>query len=252
MAPAPDALRVLYSEGYFRSPDSREVGYTDYLADEANVRATFRRRLRDLLRLAPPGRLLSVGEAYGFLLDEARRLGFEGAGIEISDFAARHARERLGLDVRTGAIEDVALPPASWDWAVLYDVIEHFPVPATAIRRVAESLRPGGLCVVTTPDVEAPTARVTGAAWMGWKSPDEHLSYFSRRTLASLLRRAGLVPIRARYVGKYITGEFFLKRLHLYLPGVADALLRAARSVRLPARLYINPFDIIEVVARRA
>ncbi|MCI0343464.1 MAG: class I SAM-dependent methyltransferase [Planctomycetales bacterium] len=251
-APTRDGLLAFYGEAYFRSADSREVGYTDYLADEGNIRATFRRRLRDLVRLAPPGRVLSVGEAHGFFLDEARRLGFVGTGIELSDTAARHAREGLGLDVRTGPLEDASLPPASFDWAVLYDVVEHFADPAAALVRVASALRPGGLCVLTTPDVEAPTARATGASWMGWKSPGEHLSYFSRRTLRGLLRRSGLRPIRERYVGKFVTGDLFVRRIRLYLPGLARAFASAGRLLGLPGRVYVNPYDIIEVVARRA
>ena len=51
------------------------------------------------------GHLLEVGCMYGFFLDEAKKVGFEPGGIEISAKAATYAREELGLDVHLGRLE---------------------------------------------------------------------------------------------------------------------------------------------------
>ena len=56
-------------------------GYTNYLAQEPTLRRTFRRLLRSMQSHGmtgpssaggPAGRLLEIGSAYGFFLDEAR------------------------------------------------------------------------------------------------------------------------------------------------------------------------------------
>ena len=52
------------------------------------------------------GRALDVGCATGRLLEGLRARGWEAYGVETGAAAAAHARERLGLDVRTGSLED--------------------------------------------------------------------------------------------------------------------------------------------------
>jgi 2-polyprenyl-3-methyl-5-hydroxy-6-metoxy-1,4-benzoquinol methylase len=53
------------------------------------------------------GRLLEIGCAGGFFLDEGRKRGFEVVGIELNATMATHARTPLGLNVIQGRIEDI-------------------------------------------------------------------------------------------------------------------------------------------------
>ena len=63
---------ALYGDAYFAA-----YAGGDYLAEEAQRRRESRRRLDLLARTTPPpARLLEVGAAAGFLLDEARRRGY--------------------------------------------------------------------------------------------------------------------------------------------------------------------------------
>ena len=55
-----------------------------------------------------------------------------------------------------------------------------------------------------------------------------------------------------RHIGKYVTIGFFLDRLGLYVPRLARLLDRVGRSLRLSGRsLYVNPFDIVAITARK-
>src|SRR5262249_36404199 len=87
MPSAAELARLYDDPAYFRDADS---GYGDYLSAENSHRRMAARRLRWIGRYQAPGRLLDVGCAAGFFIDEARQRGWEVAGIEISsDMRAR-------------------------------------------------------------------------------------------------------------------------------------------------------------------
>ena len=110
------------------------------------------------------GRLLDVGCAYGFFLQEARR-HFEVAGIEIAEDAAAHARQQ-GLCVLTGVADAATLARlGNMDVIVLLDVIEHLPAPHETLALCARHLNPGGIIVITTGDFASLYARLAGAHW---------------------------------------------------------------------------------------
>ena len=81
-----------------------------------------RKRCRYVTDHLRSGRLLDVGCATGLFLVAMRQTGaWEVAGVDLSEDAARVARERYGLDVFTGTLEEAAYPDAS------FDAIERFP-----------------------------------------------------------------------------------------------------------------------------
>lgn len=215
--PAPEEARRLYGESYYRDPVR---GYLDYEADEAAFRREFRRRLRLLIRVRPRGRLLEVGCATGGFLAEAARAGYEAEGIEPDAAVAATAAARSGRPVRAGTIEEVDLPAASFDVAVLFEVVEHLVDPVAALRRVARALRPGGLLAVSVPDYGSLWARLSGSRWP-MITPWEHLHYFTRGTLAATLAAAGFDRVRfapARTVFSVATAAFQLGIPVRFLP----------------------------------
>src|SRR5262249_22506677 len=154
-----------------------------------------------LLDLVPRGgRLLELGCACGFLLLAARERGFSAEGVEMSAWASTQARERYGLDVRTGHVEGLALPTDSYDVVVLADVIEHLHDPRRTLRHVHRVLRPGGRLLLLTPDIGSLTARLMGPRW--WGLLDDHYFYFSRRTLRRLLVDEGFAIERISALGR--------------------------------------------------
>lgn len=62
------------------------------LEDEESYRVYFARKLDDLQRHRPSGRLLDVGCGAGFFLDAARRRGYGVAGVDLSPVPAAYAR----------------------------------------------------------------------------------------------------------------------------------------------------------------
>jgi len=236
--PTGEALHTLY----------RETLDVPYLTEEAGRRATAARLLGTIGERVPAGRLLDVGCGPGLLLDEARALGYDAMGLELSRDAARHAREALGLDVREIALEDFE-DDEGFDVVVLADVIEHLEDPLGGIERCARLLRPGGALCVVTPDPSSVAARLAGRRWWGYLPA--HTCLLPRRTLRELLAAQGLVVS----VDVPLVRTFGLRR---WAGGLAERLgpLRGpvdALGRRLPARasLSLSLGDERVVVAQR-
>lgn len=186
--PATIDFGAIYGEAYYTG--GTDQVFADYLGEEKSRRASARRRVWGLRLLRSRGRLLDVGCAAGFFLIEAQR-HYQVQGVEFSDFSARFARERFGLDVFTGTLKQAQLPAAQFDLITLWDVIEHVPDPDVVLAEAARLLKPDGRLVLTTGDIGSRYARRQGGQWH-LLAPPWHLYYFSRETLARLGAAAGL------------------------------------------------------------
>lgn len=237
-------LDELYSPAYFRHDGASSVGYGDYLGH----RALHLRNARALLTLlereipGPSRRIVDIGCAHGFFLAAARDRGWTGYGVDISAEAVRYARETLGLAVLRGEVEQAGFEPGSFDAVALLGTIEHLPDPLRTLRAAARLLRPEGHLLITTLDVEGALRHYE------WKPP-EHLYYFSFRTLAALVRAAGLDVQWRRWYWAWYSVSDLAARLWRYgrLPGaagVARALDRAGVG-RLAVRIPTNEMLVL-------
>lgn len=100
-------------------------------------------------------RLLDVGCGGGLICEPMARLGGAVTGIDPAEeniAAARlHAeKSRLPIDYRAQRVEEIAASPERYDVTVCLEVIEHVPDPARFVAACAETVRPGGLLIVST------------------------------------------------------------------------------------------------------
>jgi SAM-dependent methyltransferase len=147
-------------------------------------------------------RMLEVGTGAGLFLKAASRAGWNASGLELSAEGAAFARDRLGLDVRQERAEEMSFPEASFDVAVMFDVIEHLFDPRAVLTATRRALKPGGVLVVSTPNFTALSRFLLGIDW-AVLSPLEHTYYYTERTLAAMLQKCGFVSTRSirRFAG---------------------------------------------------
>lgn len=138
------------------------------------------------------GRILDVGCMFGFLLDEARRLGMATSGIELSPGAAQVAADK-GHDVFTGTIEAFAAKNPTLRFSAIFaqHVLEHIPDPRAFLATAKSMLEPGGKVVICVPNFEARLRKLTPSGW-GWYQVPVHLHHFSSRALRHLMHDVGL------------------------------------------------------------
>jgi SAM-dependent methyltransferase len=222
--PLPDQSTATsnFSAGYFAGDDT--AGYADYVADEAIHRRNARRHLRRAARAGarPPGTLLEVGCAAGFLLDEARCAGWDVHGVDVAA-EMRTAATGLGVPV-ADTVGATGLGPASVDLAVLNQVLEHVADPGALLDELAGLVRPGGLLTIETWDRSSALARALGPRWQQ-VSPPSVLWLFGRSDLAGLLAQHGFRPVRIRPAVKLVSVDTVGGQAR-WLRGVATGRVR--------------------------
>lgn len=147
----------------------------------------------------PGGTVVDVGCGSGAHLAELRDLGWNTVGVEPSDTAALAARERLGLDVRTGTLEDAAIPQGYANVVLLRMVLEHVRDPRRTLAEARRILKPGGRIIVSVPNAGSIETRLFGPSWFAWDLP-RHLCHFTPGSLTAMLREAGFGRIRVRHL----------------------------------------------------
>lgn len=224
-----------------------------YVEEREGRELTFRRHLDHLesqLSINGRGRLLDVGCHVGVFLEEAQARGWDAWGVEPSEWAVAQAREH-DLQVIQGTLEDAEFPDDHFDLVTLWDVIEHLSDPMGELRQIARIVRPGGWICIHTMDVGSLFARLTGERWP-WLM-EMHLYYFSRDTLAAMLRRAGFQVVETSARGRVLRLGYVVSRLVPYSTAVADAMHWVARALGLACLpVPINFGDLFTVYACRA
>jgi 2-polyprenyl-3-methyl-5-hydroxy-6-metoxy-1,4-benzoquinol methylase len=231
-----------YTADYFNG--SHSDGYADYRGAEPVLRKEFARTVAFLRGIVPSGRLLDIGCAYGFFLQEAKPF-YEVSGIELAEDAAAYCRTS-GLDVHTGIADEAAMARAGpLDVMTLFDVIEHLPDPHEVLALAARHLKPGGIVVVTTGDFGSLTAKLMGPKWR-LMTPPQHLWFFTRESIRSMGARSGLTMTRFSHPGKVVPLSLIGFQLRRML-GLRPAPLAAASRIGVP----VNLFDAMRVVLRK-
>jgi methionine biosynthesis protein MetW len=183
-------------------------------------------QLRSLLRrfVQSGARCLDVGCGDGrtvgpWLVEHGCRY----VGVDVSETAV-HQAAAVGLDARV--IEDATVLPfddASFDVGLMVEVLEHLFAPHEAVAELHRVLRPGGVLLVTVPNVCYWRRRVDLALFGRWnpfgddlsvEQPwrDPHVRFFTLRSMARMLRQAGFVSVATEGHGGAILRDLPLVR----------------------------------------
>ena len=231
-----------YTGDYFSG--GHADGYGDYAGAEAVLRREFAGTVDFIRRFRQSGKLIEVGCAYGFFLEEAKR-HFDVSGIELAEDAASAARAR-GLDVLSGVADEENLAKlGKADVIVLLDVVEHLPDPHEVLARCARFLEPGGIIVLTTGDFGSALARWAGPRWR-LMTPPQHLWFFTKDSMTRLARRFGMAVESFAHPWKVVPLSLVAFQLRR-MAGLAPAKSDGGGGVGVP----VNLFDAMRVVLRK-
>jgi len=201
--------------------------------------------LRDLRRFRTTGSLLEIGCGEGDFLKVAAENGWKTTGIEVSEIAARTAREKHGLEVLTGTVEQHLgrLAPGSFDVVVLWGLLEHLRNPGEILRTARRLVRSGGAVLLYTPNANSIFHRLARTAHilsfgllrgaMECVIIAMHPMYFTPRTAQRVLKDSGFLVATVEMADIDLDLVFKFYRTSWWSNGL---LLTAARLLQLATR----------------
>jgi len=146
-------------------------------------------------------RLMDIGCDTGtFLAVAAREFGISPIGVDVGARALAVAAQQ-GIEVYRATIETA--PEHLQDLAAItaIDLIEHLSDPAAFLREIRKRLRPGGVAYLETPNIRSAvygTGRILSSLTGGRPAalyqrlfPAQHIQYFTRASLATLVKACG-------------------------------------------------------------
>ncbi len=140
------------------------------------------------------GKLLEIGCGNGNYLALMSRWGWATEGLDFDQAAVSKARQK-GLNVIRGDLEFQRYPDCCFDVVFSSHVIEHVTDPAALVAESLRVLKPGGRCIVVTPNVLSWSHRLFGRHWRGLEPP-RHLHLFTPQSLRNLAASCGAENIR--------------------------------------------------------
>jgi methionine biosynthesis protein MetW len=173
-----------------------------------------------ILEAIPPGsRVLDIGCASGYLAAALRDQGSRTVGIEPDPGMAQEAEQHCERVIATQleqAMDDLA--GEHFDAIVLGDVLEHLADPWTTLTWARERLAPGGVALVSVPNIAHWSARWSLARgrfdYADYGIFDRtHLRFFTQRTAHELAQSAGFEVEGERWTPAPLPGEAIARRI---------------------------------------
>jgi 2-polyprenyl-3-methyl-5-hydroxy-6-metoxy-1,4-benzoquinol methylase len=256
--PSPEALKELYTAEYFSNQDNcfkgRYFGYVDYAGNRGEITDSFRPRLERIEAVLDGrrGRLLDIGCALGYFLHLAAQNGWQVYGTDVSAAAAASAAGVPGASVFCGPVEAAGFAPGSFDAVTMWDVIEHLPDPAATVRHANKLLKPGGVFALVTPDAGSLAARLLRSRWPEFRRIEEHIYFFSRGTLAALLKKHGFEVVRVEGAGRIFDVTSIINEMKIYNFKFFGALSSLSERLGLSnLKIYVKPGYKLAMYARK-
>ncbi|MFH1635576.1 MAG: class I SAM-dependent methyltransferase [Chloroflexota bacterium] len=145
----------------------------------------------------PSTRLLEIGCGLGHLSGQLED-SFDTYAIDVNAWAIQQAPQVApATRFNLASAEDLPFARDSFGVIIIKHVVEHLPRPEQAIRELGRILAPGGVLILSAPNLASLLKPLKGERWIGYQDPT-HISLKPPDEWLHLLRHeAGLRVVRA-------------------------------------------------------
>lgn len=165
-------------------------------------------------------KLIEIGCGRGEYLSLFRETGVEAYGLEYSEESVGHCTGQ-GLRVTSGFVDhpDHALEYAPFDAFAVLNFLEHWPNPNASLSGIARNLSDGAVGLVEVPNFDIILKKNLFTEFIS-----DHIFYFTRETLETLLRLNGFEMLECAEVWHgYILSAVVRKRTPCDIAGFSAA-----------------------------
>ncbi len=221
-----------------------------YDAMTESLQKTYGFYLQRIGNLVPnKDRLLEIGCGNGFFLEKALELGYKNVyGVEPSSEAISKAAPAIARNIVNDVFTSGQFEGSFFDVICFFQTLDHVIDPNEFLRLCYLYLKPGGIILSITHNIDALSSRL-----LGEKCPMidiEHIYLFNKKTLREIFSRNGFHVIEVFNVANTFPIEYYLQMMPL--PGsVKDILNRLLSGLRLKDINITAQLGNIGIIARK-
>lgn len=221
--PSTDDLQEFYDQD-----TQAKLIYENIDVEEARRRSQFdvvrrSKLVQSFIQNKETARVLEIGTGYGFFIKEMKNEGYDIEGIEISEARRNIARSLTkntiyGYDLVKEMPEELI---GKYDIIVMFQVLEHILDPGLFLDKIRKMLKEEGIVIIEVPNLDDHLLGIS-KDYFDFFYQIAHLSYFSPKSLGSLLNQCHYRNIEIygsqRYSVQNMMNWLLNKKPQLYNP----------------------------------
>ncbi|HKZ44887.1 MAG TPA: class I SAM-dependent methyltransferase [Anaerolineales bacterium] len=181
--------------------------------------------------------LLEIGSGLGHLVGQLDG-HFRTFGIDVNPWALSASKNVAGsTHLQVASADRLPFESDSFGVVIIKHVVEHLQGPALCITEIGRLLKPGGVLILSTPNLESLLKPWKGDRWIGYQDPT-HISLKQPAEWLQMVASAGLKTRRVFADGfwdvPYVKG--LPKGLQKIIFGSLGGLQAVTRFIFLPYR----------------
>lgn len=171
-------LNKLYKDSHFT-----------YSSMTEKLKETYSLLLKEAGKYVPSKKsFLEIGCGNGFMLEEAKKLGYKKvSGVEPSIDAISHAEKSIKDDIINSIFDENTFKNTKFDIICTFQVFDHIPDPNSFLKTCYKFLKPEGVILLMNHDANSFSAKLFGE-----KSPIfdiEHTYLYDQSTIKKILKK---------------------------------------------------------------
>jgi 2-polyprenyl-3-methyl-5-hydroxy-6-metoxy-1,4-benzoquinol methylase len=247
-----DELSRLYAENYYLAWGVQ--GTDENKSTRLMKMETFRLRLSLIRKFVGSGKVLDVGCATGYFLEEAREQGFDAYGVEFSEYSSQIAKKLFGEDhVFKGTLEQSEFANDMFDVISMSDLIEHVKSPVDTLSKASKLLKDDGVIMIMTPDSGSLSNKLMGRRWSHYKL--EHFFYFDEVSMKVLAEKCNLRLVHEEKSKKALNIDYLYTQFRVYQHWLFTPLFSILHFI-LPEKIcslnfYISLGEMVVILKKK-
>lgn len=138
----------------------------------------------------PGGRLLEVGSGLGHLAGQLEDT-FLTYGVDVNHWAVIASRAAAPkTHLYTASAEQLPFEDCTFGIVIIKHIVEHLSNPERALLEIARVTLPGGILILSTPNLDSLLKPLKGDDWIGYQDPT-HISLRTPAEWLDMIRKAG-------------------------------------------------------------
>lgn len=171
-------------------------------------------------KYADVGEVLDIGCGGGYLLEAAKKRGWQVRGFDVDEGSTKKVGDRLGVEVDHGNFF-LSEPGSDYDLVTMHQVLEHLKKPNEYLKRIHSIVKKNGHVFIAVPNIKSLANKIKRflekkgirkKSVGKYYDTSHHILYFEPEILGALLESHGFKVVYQRNCHSTKPGQSKLKR----------------------------------------